>query len=232
MPTSAVSLAAQRLGGQPVAEQEVVRGGGRGVGVPQSRGVGTVPVPVVGHHLRLVQRDPAGHPVAERLRADRGVVGEAPGGVAHRPAAFVLELLGKVPVVEGDGGRDAMLAEFVEHRAVVVEARLAGGAAPARLDPRPGDGEPVGPQAERGHQRDVLAVPVVGVAGDVARVPAADLARRMAEGVPDRGALAVCARRSLDLVSGRRRAPDEPGRELKDAVGTSHRPLPLLGYGP
>ena len=58
---------AQRPGGQPVAEQQVVGGGRRGGGVAQSGRMVAVTVAVGGDHLRLVQGDPAGDPVAERL---------------------------------------------------------------------------------------------------------------------------------------------------------------------
>ena len=220
---------AQHLGGQAVTEQQVVGGGRRGVGVAQAGGVVTVAIAVGRDHLRLVQGDPAGDPVAERLSGERGVLGESFGRTANRPAALVLEFLGQIPVIERDRGRDAVLAEFVEQRAVVVQAPLVGGAAAAGLDSRPGDGEPVGAQAEGGHQRDVLAVPMVGVAGDVAGVAAADLARRMAEGVPHRGGPAVRARRALDLVGGRRRSPGEPFWEAEGAFATCrqfrHQPL-------
>src|SRR5256886_16438748 len=94
------------------------------------------------------------------------------------------------------------------------------GPAPAGLDARTGDGEAVGAQPERGEQGHVLAVAVVGVAGDVAGVAAADLSWRVAEGVPHRGAPAVGGRRSLDLVGGRRCSPGEPFWEAEGAVVT------------
>ncbi len=201
-------------------------GSGRGVGVAQPGGMLAVAVAVIGHHLRFVQRYPLGHPVTEGLRADRGELGEPLGDLTHRPAAVVLQFLGQIPVVERDHGRDAVPGKFVQQRAVVVKALGVGRAAAAGLDPRPGDREPVSRQAKRGHQRDVLPVAVVGVAGDVAGVPAANVARRVAEGIPHRRALTVQARRPLDLVGGRRRPPDEPFGEPQGAVRSSHQPLP------
>ena len=217
---------AQCPGGQAMAEQEVMRGGSRGLGVPQAGGVLAVAIAVVGHDLRFVQRDPTGHPVTEGLRADRGVLGEPVSGITYRPAALVLELLGQVPVVQRGRGRDAVLGELVQQRSIVVQALGVGRAAAAGLHARPGDGEPVGLQTERGHQRDVLSVTVIGVAGDVAGVPAADVAGRMAEGVPHRRAPAVGARRPFDLVSGRRRSPGEACGKSQGAVRSSHQPLP------
>jgi len=100
-----------------------------------------------------------------------------------------------------------------------VEAMLGEGARPADraaltaalgLDPRPGDREPVGGDAELGHQRDVLLEPVVVVARHVARVAASDLAGGPAERVPDRGTAAVFVDGPLDLVGGGGGAPEEP----------------------
>ena len=53
-------------------------------------------------------------PVAEAARHDRGVLGEAVGGVPLRPAARVLQLLRQVPVVEGEHGVDAVLEQLVD----------------------------------------------------------------------------------------------------------------------
>ena len=102
---------AQRPGGQPVAEQQVVGGGRRGGGVAQPWRMVAVTVAVGRNHLRLVQRDPAGDPVAERLRGERGVLGEPFGRIAGRPAALVLKFLRQIPGVEPGRGRDAVLAE-------------------------------------------------------------------------------------------------------------------------
>ena len=203
IPTSRGTRLAQRPDGQAVAEQQVMGGGRRGGGVAQSGRVVAVAVAVGRDHLRLVQGDPPGDPVAERLGHQGGVFGEPFGRITTRPAPLVLQFLREVPVVEGGRGRDAVPGELVEQRAVIVQAPLVDGAPAAGLDPRPGDGEAVGAQPEGGEQGHVLGVAVIGVAGDVAGVAAADLSRRVAEGVPHRGAPAVGGRRSLDLVGGR-----------------------------
>src|SRR5262249_5087637 len=156
-----------------------------------------------------VQGDPAGDPVTERPGGERGVLGEPFGRSADGPAAVVLQFLRQVPVVERDRGRDAVRGELVEQRPVVVQAALVDGTPAAGLDPRPGDGEAVGGQAQGGEQLDVLAVAVVRIAGDVAGVAASDLAWGVAEGIPHRGAPAVLGYRSLDLVRGGRCAPGE-----------------------
>jgi len=179
-------------------------------------------ITVARHHLRFVYRDPAGDPVAERLGDDRRVLREPLRRAADRPAAFVLEGLRQIPVIERGGGGDAASGKLVQQCPVVVEPALVDRSPAVRLDPRPGDREPVGAEAERGHQPGVFGVPMVGVASDVAGVPAADLAGRVAEGVPHGWALAVGVGRSFDLIGGRRRAPGEAVREGQGTVGAGH----------
>ena len=84
----------------------------------------------------------------QRLEDDGGVVGEALGGVARRPAAGVLEHLGQVPVVERDDRLDAGCEELVDEASVEVQARLVDGARARRQDARPGDAEAIGRQAQ------------------------------------------------------------------------------------
>ena len=55
---------------------------------------------------------------------------------------------------------------------------------------------------------------MVVVAGDVAGVAVQDVARRMREGVPDRGAASVLVYGALDLVGGGRGAPQEAFRKV------------------
>ena len=76
-------------------------------GIAEAGRVHAVAVAEDGHDLRLVQGDPAADAVAERLGHDRGVVAEALGGVADRPAALVLQRLRQVPVVERGDRLDA-----------------------------------------------------------------------------------------------------------------------------
>src|SRR5262249_13532289 len=83
-----------------------------------------------------------------------------------------------------------------------------------RHDPWPGDREPEGVQPELAHQPDVVRIPVVEVARDLAGVTGADPAGRRTEPVPDALAAPVLVHRSFDLVGGGRRTPDEVGREV------------------
>lgn len=206
---------AQDLGRPAVGEVEVVGGAQRGGGLGAAGGVHAGAVAEEGRAPRFVEGGPGGDPVAEDPGHDVGVVGEAFGGHPLGPAARVLQVLGQVPVVEGGDGCDARFEEFVDEPAVEVQAAFDGGAAAGGLHPGPGDGEAVGRQAEPLHQHHVVAVAVVVVGGDVSGVPAEDLARGVAEGVPDGGGPAVLGGGALDLVGGGGRPPDEAGREIR-----------------
>jgi hypothetical protein len=76
-------------------------------------------------------------------------------------------------VVQGEHRHDAGLQQRVYQPAVVIQAGLVGRAAAERLDPRPRHREPVGAQAEFGHQPDVLRIPVVVIHRDVTGVAVA-----------------------------------------------------------
>ena len=93
-----------------------------------------------------------------------------------------------------------------------------------RLDPRPRDREPVRVHAQAAHQRDVLGVPVVVVAGDVAGVAVDDPAGSRVNVSQMARAPAVLGRGALDLV--RRRAGAEEARQ--QSQGSCRGPLLLL----
>lgn len=199
--------------GQAVRHEQVVRGAEGVGGAGPAGGVHARRVPEVRGHPWLVDRRPGVDAVGEAVVHDAGVVREAQRGVAGRPAAAVLQRLRQVPVVEGGVRRDPGLEHLVDQPVVEADAARVDRAGAVGLHPRPGHREAVGGQAQAGHQADVVAEPVVVVACHVAGVPARDLARDAAEGVPDRGAASVVPRRALDLVRRGGGAPDEAGWE-------------------
>ncbi len=111
-------------------------------------------------------------------------------------------------MVEREHRCDSRGEEVVDQAFVEVHPRGVGRAAAGGLDPRPRDGESIAVEPELGHQCDVLAVPVVVVAGHRCRAAVDDPSGLHAERVPDAGALPVSRRRTLDLVG--RRARSEP----------------------
>ena len=92
-------------------------------------------------------------------------------------------------------------------------------------DPRPGDGEPVGLDAQIPHQPHVVLVAMIMIVGDIGLVAIPDLAGRMGVSVPDRSAAAVFFHGAFDLERGGGNAPNEAVRESGGACLHGLRPI-------
>src|SRR5438067_2197460 len=99
--------------------------------------------------------------------------------------------------------------QLVDELVVEVEACSVDAAPAVRQHSRPGDREAERVEAQLAHQRHVLAVAVVEVAGDGAVVAVADFSGGRAEAIPDALAATVLVRRTFDLIRRGRGAPDE-----------------------
>ncbi len=163
--------------------------------------------------LGLVQRDPVRDAVGEAVHHDGGVFGKPLRAVGVEPAAAQEELARKIPVEKRDPRRDAGGEQLVHQTVVETEAGRADLADAGGEHARPGDGETVGLQADLAHERDVLRVAAVVVAGDVAVVAFPDASLLMGKHVPDGVALAVGVARAFDLIGRRGGAPDKAGRK-------------------
>ncbi len=124
---------------------------------------------------------------------------------------------------------DPPLEQPVDEPVVEVEALRVRRAAAGGLDARPRDAEPIGPEAQRGHQVEVLVQSVEVVACDVAGAAVHGHARRVRVRVPDARAASVDVDGALDLVGGGGRTPGEARREpideppRSDGRGGGHR---------
>ena len=170
--------------------------------------------------MGFVQRGEMADPVAQAAGHDGGELAERFRGRADGPSARVFEGLGEIPVIERGERLDAEREQFVDEPVVEVEARLVETSAPFGQHPRPGHREAIRVQAEVGHERDVLPIPVVVIAGDVSGVAVPHPTRGVGEPVPDAFAASVVAGRPLHLVGRRRGSPDEVRRES----ALCHRP--------
>ena len=129
------------------------------------------------------------------------------------PAAeLFLEGLGQVPVVQGDERLDPGFGQRVDQAVVEIESRLVDRGMALRKDPGPGHREPVGVASQVPHQRHVLLIAVVVVAGNVAALRHPSL---VGESVPDRLPLAPLESPTLDLIG---RGGDPPGKLIGKAV--------------
>ena len=222
-------VAAQDLDCAAVRQQQVVCGCERVRLGLAARSVVPPAVTDPRHDPGLVVRDPVADAVAEALGDRLDVFGERIDGVAHGPAARVLQHLRGVPVEEGHVRGDPVAEQLVDQAVVEVEARGVDAALALRQDAGPGDREAERVEAELAHQRDVVAVAVVEVARDCPVVAVPDLPRRGAEPVPHAFAAAVFVGRSFDLVRGGCGAPHEVGWEqLRELTGHG---LPLGWQG-
>ena len=129
----------QGIDREAVGAQDVAHRADRSEELGASRGVHPEGIAVEDHGRGLVEGDPVGDPIAERLPRSRGELREAVGGVPTQPAAAFLERRRSVPVEEGHDGRDVGLEQTVDH-AVVVGHGLRVHRSPAVGEqPRPGE---------------------------------------------------------------------------------------------
>ena len=128
-----------------------------------------------GEHGRLIEGHPVGDRAAEARRDEMREVGEPADDVGVGEATAILQRLGQVPVEQVEHRLNARRVELLEEPPVEVDTALVRRAAARRQDARPGDAEAVGIRAELGHQPNVVAVAVVVVVGNVARVAVGDL---------------------------------------------------------
>ena len=167
---------------------------------------------VEGHVLSDLPLEPPGH--------DAGVAAKGGHDVPVQPAALVLEGAGQVPVVEGNHGLDAAGQQLIHQGLIELQALLVDLTVPVGDDPGPADGKAVGLDVVPLHQRHVLLIAVVDVAGRVAGVPVLHVlaALLVAEVVPDIRTLSVLVPRALALVGGAGHPPDKILRKLAHMV--------------
>ena len=145
---------------------------------------------------------------------DHSVVGESVGDVSILPATQILQGLRQIPVIKAQPRGDARAKYRVDQAIVKVQAGLVDLSFALRKYARPGRGKPVGRNAETLHERDVLRVAMVVVAGHITGVSVYHFAGSVTEGVPNAGSAAVLRNGALDLIARGGRAPNEPFGKL------------------
>ena len=119
---------------------------GRGVGVLTlyARRVQAQQVTQKRRNVRLVEHNEVLHPVAVAFGHKGRVVGKPVGDITVLPAAFVLERLRQVPMVQAEPGRDARPQKRVDKPVVEVAAFGIGPPAPLGEEAAPGGRKAVG----------------------------------------------------------------------------------------
>src|SRR6516164_3649807 len=120
-------------------------------------------------------------------------------------------------------GLDAVGEKLVDQTVVEIEAFRIGRPVALRKYTRPGDREAISLHAQFLDQADVVLVEMIVIVGTIGVGLVADLARRVAEDVPDRGTAAVLVDGPFDLIGRGRGAPDEPVRKRPCCVRRERR---------
>ena len=174
----------------------------------------------------LVDRDEALHPIAEGVEDDLGILLKPGDGAFVRPAAPLGELLGHVPMIEGDDRLDTVREEIVDELAIMGKPCRVHLSRAVGQDARPGDGETIGVDAQPFHERDILKVllPVVEIIGDIPSFVLADHRFRdlkfIGVDIPIGRAFAIQLIGALDLIGRGGHSPKEGVfREVRGGSG-------------
>ena len=177
--------------------------------------------------LGLVEGHPPADPVGQRADDGPRVFDEPADDRFRSPAAQFVHPEGHVPVVQRDHRFDPRGQQGVDKIGIKREP-LGVDASVGGHDAAPADGEAVGVQAQLLHQRDVLAVPVIMIAGNAAVVAVPDVPFGQ---VPYASAPAAFVPRAFDLRGRARRAPEKSFRICHTAssrYGCIVRPEPAF----
>src|SRR5205823_3379623 len=177
-----------------------------------------VTMPEANEALRLVERDPVLHPVAEMSRHDFGVLREPSRRGGIEPPAAAIQLVRIVPVKERDVRGDAGGEEAVDQLVIEFQTALVHLPSPRGQNARPGEAQSVRLEPQLLHDPDVVAPAVVMVAGDVAGVAGEDGALLAAEHVPHALPAPSLACGAFNLVRRRRSTPHKIARKYHDQV--------------
>src|SRR5688572_17990196 len=116
-------------------------------------------------------------------------------------------------MVEAEPRFDAGGEQAVDQSVVKSQPSFVHRATTGRQNARPGNREPVGADAEIAHQRDVLGVAVIVIAGDIASIAVGNTAGYATVSVPDARPAPIDLRCAFDLVARGRDAPNEIARQ-------------------
>ena len=194
-----------------MGQQEVMGGADAGCLVLDARCVHTYVVTQVGAAHGFVQRCVRIDALTEGLRDQVNIVTKGIGGLAIQPAAGILQMLGQVPVIEGDKGLDVVLSELIEQLDIPLNTGSIG-AAITLDDSRPRNGQAIGIHPKSRDQLNVFLPAGHMITGHGAIRAIKDGARLVAEGIPYRWLAALC--RALNLERG--------SADTKNKVGSCH----------
>ncbi len=209
-----LAYTAIRLHRRAMGAQKVVGRDRRFESVAMSGRDRTVQIAAVGHDPRLVERDPHLDPVVELAKHDRCVFGEPICNVGIEPASQIIERRRKIPVKERAHRFDAVFQQCVDQPAVEIQSCGIHLPSASRQDPAPRDAEAVRIHSQPAHQRHIIDVAPVVIAGDVAGFSVINHSWGVGEALPDAGSCSVGERRALYLIRRCGAAPEKVRRKL------------------
>ena len=168
-----------------------------------------IQIAAVRDHPRFVERRPHLHAVVQLLVHHLRVLGEPLRTVGIEPATAVVEHGREIPVVQRHVRRDPRREQRVDESIVEAQPGPVDPSAAMRQHAAPGDAEPIRIQAELAHQRDVLCITTVVIAGDVPGLPVRRSTRRMRKTMPNARPGAVRQGRPFDLIRRGRGTPEK-----------------------
>ena len=151
-----------------MTQQQVVGRDDRRLRISQTGGMDAHPVPQIGRAEGLIDGNPALHPISQVPGHHIGILGKSQRGRAAEPAAAIVLDPRQIPVIQRERWLDVVFEQLIDQPIVERQPLRIGGAGALGNDPRPGHREPVRADAQLGHERHILAHPVVVIGGDVA----------------------------------------------------------------
>jgi len=208
-----------------MSAQQLVGGDGRLEQVAVAGRECPVQVAAVCHDPRLIERRPQLDPVVELAEHDRGVLGKPLGRIGIEPTAAVIECRRQIPVIERHHGCNAVPEQRIGEAVVEGKAGRIDRAGSLRDYTAPGDAEAVGLEAKLAHQRHILRVAAIVVAGDVTGITVTHQTGSVREALPDARRRTVGERGAFDLISRSRATPQEIRRESDGAPRRCYRTI-------
>ncbi|MNZ92172.1 hypothetical protein D3C78_1111870 [compost metagenome] len=152
-------------------------------------------------------------PVAQPCHDGLGVTLEGVRRGARGPAAVAHQRQRQVPMIKRRIGLDAARLAAINEAVVKIQPLLVDRTETIGNDARPGDGETIGLDTHVLDEIEILFPAIVMIAGDITIVTPKDMARHVAEGIPDGGLAAIRPGGAFDLERGSRDAEQEVAGE-------------------
>jgi hypothetical protein len=163
----------------------------------------------IGDTQRFVNRNPAVYNIAQFPKADFRIFLKSTDNGTVCPTPGIFQRLGQVPVVNRGAGGNAVFVQFFAEAAVIGYALFVHFSRSGGDDTRPGNGKTVAVKTEFRHERRILGITVVLIAGNLAAFTAIYRARLAGKSVPNALAASAFVTGAFNLITGSGGSPDK-----------------------